>query len=257
VAAVQYTLLLMDMSGSVTQSGQVGALVEAASGFADRVGQTQQVAVYAFDGQKDIHPIVGFTAGGGSVRGGIGGLLSYKPKDPSTNLNGAVVEGLKVLEKQMEKSTQPLRFGTLVVFTDGSDRAHRVSREEMNKALDEMNGSMNAFAIGVGAEINESELKEVGRNGTVLSKDPQQVKAAFDKIAQAVEGFTKSFYLLSYCSPSRAGQHDVKIDAVTKDRGTGGLEYHFDAAGFAPNCDPNTKPSFDVHHPRLDKKPQG
>src|SRR5262245_26562965 len=33
VAAVQYTLLLMDMSGSVTQSGQSGALTDAASGF--------------------------------------------------------------------------------------------------------------------------------------------------------------------------------------------------------------------------------
>jgi hypothetical protein len=256
VAAVQYTLLLMDMSGSVVQSGQVGALVEAASGFADRVGQTQQVAIYAFDGQKDIHPIVGFTSGSGSVRGGITGLLSFTPRDPSTNLNGAVVEAIKVLEKQMERAPQPLRFGTLVVFTDGSDRAHRVTRADMNKALDEMKDSVNVFVIGVGAEIDEAELKAIGRAGSVLSKDPAQVKAAFDKVASKVDGFTKSFYLFSYCSPSRAGQHDVRIEAAAKEQGSGSLSYHFDAAGFAPNCDPRAKPSFDVRHPRLDRKPE-
>ncbi|MGZ3443425.1 MAG: VWA domain-containing protein, partial [Polyangia bacterium] len=35
VAAVQYTLLLMDMSGSVTNSGQAPALADAASGFSE------------------------------------------------------------------------------------------------------------------------------------------------------------------------------------------------------------------------------
>ncbi|MCU1276716.1 MAG: uncharacterized protein JWM53_262, partial [bacterium] len=52
VAAVQYTLLLMDMSGSVTNSGQAPALADAASGFSERVSKTQEVAVYAFDGAK-------------------------------------------------------------------------------------------------------------------------------------------------------------------------------------------------------------
>src|SRR5215475_9119244 len=79
VAAVQYTLLLMDMSGSVTNTGQAPLLADAASSFSERVSKTQEVAVYAFDGAKEIHPIVGFTTGGGSVRGGIETLKSYKP----------------------------------------------------------------------------------------------------------------------------------------------------------------------------------
>jgi hypothetical protein len=256
VAAVQYTLLLMDMSGSVTESGRVGELTEAASLFADRVGKTQQVAVYAFDGGKDIHPIVGFSSGGGSVKGAVSGLAGYKSRDPSTNLNGAVVEALKVLEHQMEHSDLPLRFGTLVVFTDGSDRAHRVPRDKTMEALDDLSESMNVFVIGVGAEIDEGELKAIGRTGAVLSKNPAEVKQAFEKIAGKVEGFTKSFYLLSYCSPSRAGEHEVEIKADAKDRGAGGLRYHFKADGFGPNCDPNQKPSFDVHHPRGLRKPK-
>jgi hypothetical protein len=256
VAAVQYTLLLMDMSGSVTNSGQAPLLADAASGFSERVSKTQEVAVYAFDGAKEIHPMVGFTTGGGSVRGGIESLRNYKPRDPSTNLNGAVVEALGVLGKQMEHAQQPLRFATLVVFTDGTDHAHRVSREDLRKALDEVEGNINVFVIGVGAEVDEGELKSIGRTGAVLSKDPNAVKAAFDKIADQVESITKSFYLFSYCSPARAGEHDVRIEADVKGRGKGGLEYHFNANGFAPNCDPNQKPSFDVHRPKLLRKKQ-
>jgi hypothetical protein len=28
------------------------------------------------------------------------------------------------------------------------------------------------------------------------------------------------------------------------------MSYHFNASGFGPNCDPNQRPAFDVHHPR-------
>jgi hypothetical protein len=254
VAAVQYTLLLVDMSGSVVQSGSVGELTDAAQAFSQRVSKLQEVAVYAFDGAKEIHPIVGFTSGGGSVQGGINALRSYKPRDPSTNLNGAVVEALSVLAKQMDKAQQPLRFGTLVVFTDGTDHAHRVSREDLVKALDDSAPQISVFVIGVGAEVDPSELRAIGRSGAVLSKNPAEVKAAFDKIAQKVEDFTKSFYLLSYCSPARAGEHDVRVEADVNKRGKGSLDYHFKADGFQPNCDPNTKPSFDVHHPRFKKR---
>jgi hypothetical protein len=255
VAAVQYTLLLMDMSGSVTNSGQAPALADAASGFAERVSKTQEVAVYAFDGSKEIHPIVGFTSGGGSVKGGIDQLRNYKPKDPSTNLNGAVIEALALLSKQMEHASQPLRFGTLVVFTDGTDHAHRVSREELDKALDDVQGQIGVYVIGVGAEIDSGELRDIGRSGVVLSKDPLAIKSAFDKIAEEVEAYTKSFYLFSYCSPARAGEHEVRVEADVKKRGAGSIVYHFKADGFQPNCDPNQKPSFDVHHPKF-KKPE-
>jgi VWA domain-containing protein len=256
VAAVQYTLLLMDMSGSVTNSGQAPVLADAASGFSERVGKTQEVAVYAFDGAKEIHQMVGFTSGGGSVQSGINTLRNYKPRDPSTNLNGAVIEALAVLSKQMEHAQQPLRFGTLVVFTDGTDHAHRVSHDELMKALDDVGEQISVFVIGVGAEIDTGELRAIGRSGTVLSKNPAEVKAAFDKIAEQVEAYTKSFYLFSYCSPARAGDHEVRIEADVKGRGAGSLEYKFNANGFTPNCDPNTRPSFDIKHPKFRKQPE-
>ena len=72
VAAVQYTLLLVDLSGSVTDSGALQQLQPAVQAFADRVGQLQQVGIYGFDGSPNIFPIVGFSTGGGGVRSAAG-----------------------------------------------------------------------------------------------------------------------------------------------------------------------------------------
>ncbi len=244
VAAIHYTLLLIDMSGSVVGSGDVPTLVTAASSFADRVGPYQKVAVYLFDGRPHIDQVVPF---GGNVRGGISSLLNYRSKDPSTNLNGAVIEGVRALQKQMDASPVPLRFGTLVVFTDGTDRAARAKPEDAQTALDE--AGFDSYVIAVGAETDEKELKAIGRSGAFTSRNPTDIAAGFDNIARAIEGYSKRYYLLTYCTPARAGEHDLEIEAVSGDM-TGRLSHHFKADGFGPNCDPYQKPAFDVRRPR-------
>jgi hypothetical protein len=249
VAAAHYTLLLVDMSGSIVESKKVGDVVNAASKFTEKVGKSQKVAVAAFDGSTELTGIVPFTESGQSAQAGLDKLLTFKPKDPSTNLNGAVVEGLKTLRKALDADPKPLKFGTLVVFTDGSDRANRVSKDDVKKAMeDPAHKDFEIYAIGVGAEMKDSRLEEIGKNGTVKEADPTKTQQAFDQIATRIEGATQRYYLLSYCTPSRAGKHTVKIEAKT-DKGSGTLEYEFDATGFGPNCDPNTPPDFDLTHP--------
>jgi hypothetical protein len=247
IAAVHNTLLLVDMSGSVTESGDVFRIVDAASRFAERVGRLQQVGVYAFDGRREIVPVQGFSGNPGQVLAGIKRLESFPTRDPSTNLNGAVVLGLRELDRQLARARVPLRFGTLVVFTDGSDRAHRVTREELLEALDA--SEHDILVVGVGAEIDERELNQIGRSGAILSKDGDEVASAFEEAAARIEAFTRRYYLLGYCSPARAGVHEVTIEAEFEGK-TGTLHYEFDATGFGPNCDPTRPPRFDVRRPR-------
>ena len=62
VAASHYTLLLVDMSGSVSgDPDSVSALVDAANAFTDRVEKQQKVAIFVFDGSPELHPISPFT----------------------------------------------------------------------------------------------------------------------------------------------------------------------------------------------------
>jgi hypothetical protein len=255
VAAVSYTLLLLDMSGSVTESGGANVLVDAALQFIERVGKSQKVAVYAFDGDKNIHPVVSFTETKGSVEHGLEGLRKYKAVDPSTNLHGAVVEGLKTLKVNLNRDQKPLKFGTLVVFSDGTDRAARVSAQDMNAAIDsEDYKNYELFAVGVGGEMEESTLNSIGRHGSELVADGEKLGEAFDRVAERIESHMKRFYLLSYCTPARAGDHRVRIVASsgTKKEGrsssskSGQLEYDFNADNFGPppRCDATRKPKF-------------
>jgi hypothetical protein len=254
VAAVMYTMLLLDMSGSVTESGQADLLVDAATIFSERVGKTQKVGVYAFDGEEKLHSVTPFTEAQGSVEGGLEGLRGYQAKDPSTNLHGAVKLALDELEEALQKDKRPLKFGTLVVFTDGTDRAGRVTREEMVEALDtDEHARYEVYAIGVGAELEEKQLEDLGRDGTELASDPGKVREAFERVALKIEAHTKRFYLLSYCTPARKGEHTVRVEAHTrnakgKKNGSGSLEYGFNANDFGPppECDPERAPKFSL-----------
>jgi hypothetical protein len=251
VAAVMYTLLLLDVSGSITGSGQIDPLVDAAELFSERVGKTQKVAVYAFDGAEQIHPIVPFTQAEQAVTGGLEGLRKYKPRDPSTNLHGAVVQGLQRLKTDLDRDQRPLKFGTLVVFSDGADRAARVSREAMLEAIQAPSYEhFELFAIGIGdqAELEQAKLSEIGRNGTEQGADRAKVKEAFDRIAGKIEAHSKRFYLLSYCTPARDGSHVVRIELDDEKIGKGSLEYSFEASGFGPppDCNPERSPTFSL-----------
>lgn len=243
VAAEHYTLLLVDMSGSVSESDQVPLIEEAAQQFTSQLEDHQRVALYAFDGSEDIHRITPFTQSEGAANAGLGRLSSFNTRDPSTNLHGAVVAAIGELDAALERSRVPLRFGTVVVFTDGSDRAARVSEQEMTEAINE--SSYDFFAIGVGDEIQESTLGSVGREGYVMVTDQEAIRDAFTEIGERITEMTQRYYLLSYCSPARAGTHTVRVEAVTE-AATGSISYEFDAEGFAPNCNPESPPPFDT-----------
>lgn len=248
LSVVHYIVLLLDMSGSITDSGSLPTLITEATEFAERTARSHQVAVYGFDGGTDLIPAVRFTTSGPAVENGVNALARWKVRDPSTNLNGAVVEAIAVLEKQLASATQPLRFGTLVVFTDGTDRAHRVSENEMYQVLNK--SEVNVFAIAVGGEIDDAQLARLGRTGIVKTTDMTDVGAAFEQVSEQIEAEGRKFYLLSCCSPSRANVHTLRIEVEANGQ-TGSLEHQFDAAGFAPRCDPNTRPNFPIGRIRL------
>jgi len=243
IAAVHYTVLLVDMSASVTESDQVGRIVAASTEFVSAVESEQKVAVYAFDGSAQIHEIVPFTESETRASEGIGKLSTFVTKDPSTNLNGAIVQALDKLKLGLHSAKVPLRFGTLVVFTDGTDRAGRVPLQETLDAIEA--SQFSVFAIGVGNEIDDSTLARLGKHGYIRVEDSNALSGAFKQLGDRIVRFTRRYYLLSYCSPARAGKHTVTIEAVTK-KAKGELTYEFDASGFGPNCDATRPPPFDT-----------
>jgi hypothetical protein len=137
-----------------------------------------------------------------------------------------------------------------VVFSDGADRAGRVTRDEQQKELQkESYKHYEMFAIGIGdpAELEQARLSDIGRNGTEQGSDRAKVKQSFEAVAARIEAHTKRFYLLSYCTPARRGEHAVRISVDSERvKGKGSLEYSFSADGFGPppDCDPERNPTF-------------
>jgi hypothetical protein len=243
IAAAHYTLLLVDMSASVTASDQLHSIVAAAGEFVNQVERYQRVAVYAFDGSKSLYEIMPFTASGPQTAQALSALQSFQSRDPSTNLNGAVLQALSELDKALARSSAPLRFGTLVVFTDGTDRANRVPFQQMIDAVEASPHSV--YALGVGHEIDDATLSRIGKRGYIRVEDSAASRSAFQEIGSRIVRYTRRYYLLSYCSPARAGKHRVTVEAEAKG-GSGKLDYEFDADGFGPNCDPNRPAPFDT-----------
>lgn len=249
LAAAHYTLLLVDMSGSVSETDQVPLIAEASREFVNELQRQQRVAVFAFDGSAKLYKIQDFAAGKRTERT-LRRLKNFTTKDPSTNLHGAVVSALKELDKALDKAKEPLRFGTLVVFTDGTDRAARVSAYDADRAI--ANSELDIFAIGVGAEIDEGTLGRIGVNGYVLAQDSEALTLAFRTIGERVAAYTRRYYLLSYCSPARAGRHEVTIKVNGPEpHSPGKLQYSFDATGFGPRCNPKRPPPFDIRRQKL------
>ncbi len=229
------SVLLLDMSGSIIDSGNLPALQGAANAFVDRLAGAQRVAIFTFDGRADLQPLVDFTTDDAALHAGIDSLSGYTPVDPSTNLNGAVVEGIGILDAQVAASTAAIVAGSLVVFTDGSDQAGRVPAGTAIAAAGSTQHSV--FAIGLGGEVDRDYLEDIGHDGAEFASDAAGVAEAFESIADRIDRESRKFYILAYCSPKRSGTHQLTLSVEGR---SGSLAFSFDATGFGPGCDPGT-----------------
>jgi len=259
-----YSLLLLDLSGSMLQSGHFPALRDAALLYVDRIlanqGDGQRVAIASFDGRSAITPLADFTDNPQVLKDAINRLdvpecetdvqcAVYTDRktcsgwlcvDDSTNLNGAVSQGLDKVELALANEPDiKFKEAALVVFTDGTDQASRVETTVVHDKVDE--SPAHVMTIGLGGEIDEGALKDFGKDGFQPVVGAEELGAAFDEIAGRILGLANRFYLLEYCSPKRSGEHEIGISVrlgddpkSTKLQGT--LTETFDATGFESGC---------------------
>lgn len=214
----------------------------AAEAWLAQVQPHQRVAVYAFDGAKTLHEIVTFQGERtDSPRNALAALQSLEVRDPSTNLNGAVLLGLAELGRAIRSGTAPLRYGTLVVLSDGIDRANRISQRQMLDAVEA--APYRVFTLGIGRELDDSLLSRLGKTAYFRVEESSAARSAFHELAQAITRAARRQYLLRYCSPARVGQHKVSVES-TATVGSGQLQYTLDASALHPPCDLTRAPAL-------------
>jgi hypothetical protein len=240
IVGVHFALLLVDLSGPIVDSEYLPDLADSVGSFIDKVGAAQEVSVSAFDGGEEIAPFLGFGASSDTSKV-VEGVRKFRPRNRTTNLNGAVFQGLGALKEEMDKSNAEEKKGSLVVFTDRGDLSHSVNAQILEQALKD--NPVDVYVIGVGEKVNRTELGVIGHSGIFISNDPKALKKGFDQVITKLSSASDGRYVFSYCTPKRKGDHELKLEiAIPGDSGS--LSHHFNASGFKFGCSPKKKPTF-------------
>jgi hypothetical protein len=248
VAAVHHALVLVDVSGSASDTER-RALARGVAGFVARARAGQGITVYAFDGSAELQLIGDWEKNPAPGAGpeALDALQNLTAKDNSRNLYGAMMSGMKELDARLMRFKKPVRVGTLVVYSRGPDLAGRATEDQVWQELDRSHYA--AFAIGVG-EPEGYWLQNIGRSGVVKAQSLDSVGIAFEDMATKVDARLDAFYLVSYCSPARAGVRRLRLEVSYPNKEgevrKGSLSHEFDATGFEAGCDPRATPHFVV-----------
>ena len=226
-------MLVLDMSGSMVDSGDADILLDAAETFVQDESTGKEVAIAIFDGRPNIQLIVDFTPHESLLLAAIDSLRDYVVVDSSTNLYGAVIDGLDALDDRAAEAG--LHAASLVVFTDGSDHAGYYDFTEALAAVEL--SPHTVFTIGLGSEYDVDVLTQLGRDGFVEAAAATELSDAFEAINGNVTDLAASFYAVMYCTPARANLHDLTLEVIPNNP-DGILSYSFDATGFTGGCDP-------------------
>jgi len=240
------SVLMLDLSGSILNNADLPRLKEAATTFIKRTmpveGEelygTREMSVYWFDGEQSIHPLVDFTVERDMLISGIESINEDISNDVSTNLNGAVIQGLSVMNNRLQEireDSSGSTAGSMVLFTDGTDQAGYVGTDQAMDSVRSAASEHSIFTIGLGGEIDQEVLQSFGKDGFELAEDSLELNDSFLAVAKRLEAESNSFYVLEYCSPKRSGQHSLELRATYEDK-FGSFETQFSAEGFSGGC---------------------
>lgn len=241
LVAAHQVVLLIDVSQATTPAAR-SVVAKAAQTFVQKVTAKEAVSVFAFDGGQNLVPIAALPRGDGKVT--MAALESFTPRDPSRNLHGAVLSGLQKLEMALAQSGKVVRVGTLVVYSAGPDVAGRIDSDKAHDAVWESSYDV----IGVGVAEQADALEHIARRGLIRAQAADTLPIAFEEAgSKAIEELEKH-YLVSYCSPARAGSRRLRLEVTFTNKDGeehhGDFETDFDAKSFGPGCNPQNVPRF-------------
>lgn len=237
--------LMLDLSGSVLGSENLAGLKQAAKSFIDEVvpsdeelsAQAIKMDIWWFDGAENIKQLQGVSSSGTELKAAIDNISPQMSSDNSTNLFGAVIQGLEVAEQKLTqtRNLDEIASSALVVFTDGTDQANRNTKGQALGAVANADRDISIYTIGLGGEIDEQVLREVGKTSFVSAANIGELLDSFRAIGDLINGRANSYYLLEYCSPKRSGSNQLTIEA-TKGTLVGRSNTLFDASDFNGSC---------------------
>ncbi|MCB1757039.1 MAG: VWA domain-containing protein, partial [Gammaproteobacteria bacterium] len=221
------TVIMLDVSSSISNADlanmkqAVNQLVRDPTTGNSRLLSGQRVAVYTFD--DSVSEIKGFSTNPASIVNALESIVLPVSITP-TDLYGAVTTGIGLW--QTGTSINNIHDGAVVLITDGTDTAGRSSLSSTVKAI----GDKKVFAIGVGEEVNEEVLDELGSAADYSVSSFAELGTVLSSVREQLRRYTDSYYFLQYASPKRAAEgkvsksdHEFEVRVVdNKNKGDSG-----------------------------------
>lgn len=237
----QYNVtLVLDLSGSVVDNHLV-ELQKAAVDFIEiaeegKASVRLKMEIWWFDGEEELKSLVPLTDDFTLLKSSVNNILPSISTDESTDLYGGVMQAITATEASLQSLPPNIKSGSaLVIFTDGKDRAQRKTRAEMLAEIMNADEKIEFYTIGLGSEIDKSDLKAIGKDGFEYARNEDKLIKAFSELGKTVTDDANSYYFFEYCSPVRNGSPSLTIQAKHKNK-KGELEVIYDADGFSGGC---------------------
>lgn len=237
-AADGHTVLLLDLSGNITDK-DVTRITRGAEHFVEKVSTTQAVSVLVFDGSPDTRLVARFPRVETAEKRPLPDLTPFVTGDDSRNLNGGLIEAMAVLEEELSASVKPVQLGTLVTLVRGPDLAGRKTDDDVYRAID--HSEYQFYAI-YPKDASVPTMNSIGREGKTRFDTVDTLPMTLQEAGMKVRKAWGRNYLVSYCSPARGGERDVRISVhFTSDQGDarrGKARTSFNSDGFEAGCGP-------------------
>ena len=256
-AASERAAVLVDMSKSLSADDKK-ALSASLRSFIVRLRQRQAVSLYAFDGSPKTHFIADYAkdarAEPDEKDTSMDRLLAFARKDSSSSLYTAVMDGAAKLTNSLHAEGRPIENGSVIVIALNPDLAGRVDDSKVRDFV--ANSPYHYYLMTVGPWATTSDVSFLGKNGSARAASVNTLGSPLETVAGAVDDAHFRNYLVSYCSPARAGARDLRLEVTTTDaqgkKSIGRYETQFDATGFGPGCNAQALPHFVMAKPKED-----
>lgn len=236
----------VDISASVTaDAATLMAVAEGMKHVLTRLAQQGsqfRVAVYLFDGSWYPYEFIPESTDLATIAAQLDTLHLQRGTDPtSTTVFGAVRSTLQRLERSIRleflaSAMGTLGTGTLVVISEGDDRANHVAQADVEALID--SSTVRVVTVGVGEAIDHATLRSLGRDGYHRADTPDSSAAAFTAVADGIETFENSLAFVGHCASARSGQATTRIGVAGSSGSKASCE--FDASAYPGGCGSNS-----------------
>ena len=220
------SLILVDMSGSIQRGRGASQYQSYVNAYLDGMSSdvnSHIAAIYAFDGSPNITRIADFGSPAAAKTTVPNLNCATNPsicRDPSTNLNGAIVEGSALLRRYITANPTAAdgtsRQPYMILVSDGTDQARYATDAAAQAAV--ISNGVGVFGIGIKGErrdggrgVDQVRLQTLATSGVYISTNALAVQQAFNGVSSAITTAAASSYRLDYCTAKRSGTHTLRI----------------------------------------------